>query len=995
MAKKGLGVVSAITTALVVGSAFSIPATAWADEAEAPPPTASYDMSNDGDQLVDISGNERHATLEGIQENSFIPAGASQVLNFQGTEYAVLPSGIITADDNDFTVELTVASVPARNQFAWVLGDGIGEWNTTQLGNHVFLNPASSENGEVFGAIRVKTDGNNGETRIPWGGVVDASTFSSVTLVSEDQELTLYVDGEQRSSIEHEKSLSDIVPTGDVAGYLGRSLYAPDGLFQGKMASAVIWDEALTDEQVASRVPSAEERHELFVAASHDDLLGRLLGSNTAADEITRNLTPPASLGGATLDWESSDPAVIADDGTINRAIPADQTVTLTATDDRGGKYVFELTVRSLGEDGVQKLVEEDLAEVDLTEEVTENLPLIAEGTEGSEIVWTSSHPDVVSETADVPAPAVGATDPFSGAGIVTRPAYGTGDVEVTLTATATLDEAEATREITVTVKELPRTAPDTGYVAAYFKADNDEKVYQAHTTENDFFTFVPSNDGEPTIVSTTDDKGLRDPFILRSVNGDKYYMVATDLCIGCTWDWGAAQQWGSLKIHVYESTDLVNWTPTNDEPGITVNQPLAGMTWAPEVYWDDDLEAYVVFFASRMYHDADHTQTDWHAQMFYVITRDFKHFTYPPAEWQNTGHSRIDSTIMKIDDYYYRFTKNEAGDAADGLERGKDIFLERSSVLTAPTYKSDPAANPDETWQLMDTAMTSPLTNQAGEGPEIIKLNEGDPNNTPDNDGYVFLVDNYGAGGYVPFVTTGKAITESSWENRLSKQPTWQPGDKSGLPQSPRHGAFVNVPQRVLDAVTGWTEMETIASTVNAVLDGRTASATVTAADEGEVVGTVTFASGDWSETVSLNGQAAEVSVPNAVSGTVTITYNGYVDGIVEPSATDIEIGLGDDDGEPGEGEPGDGDDGAGDGDNGEEPGADDSDKPGSGDSGDDTDSDGTGDGSDSGSGQTGNAADNLPRTGSDLLPTVAFALVILLTGLGVVLVRQRIGDK
>ena len=45
--------------------------------------------------------------------------------------------------------------------------------------------------------------------------------------------------------------------------------------------------------------------------------------------------------------------------------------------------------------------------------------------------------------------------------------------------------------------------------------------------------------------------------------------------------------------------------------------------------------------------------------------------------------------------------------------------------------------------------------TGAAGEGPEIVKLNAGDPANTADNDGYVFLIDNYSAGGYVPFVTT------------------------------------------------------------------------------------------------------------------------------------------------------------------------------------------------------------------------------------------------
>src|SRR5690625_4668045 len=992
MATRGSKFVSGITGAALVFGALALPGVAWADENDQPQPTADYDMSHDGNSLLDKSGNDNHAILEGISDSSLIGVDGKNILNFQGDEFAQLPAGLITDDDNDFSVELTVASVSSQDQFAWVLGDGIGTWNTYELGNHVFLNPASSENGQVFGGIRVKTDGNNGEERIPWGGNIDNGTFSVVTLVSSDDQLALYVDGEERSNLTHGKSLKDIVPDGEVSGYLGKSLYAPDGLFQGKMASAVIWDDALSPEQVSDRIPSAEERHELFVAASYDDLLGRLLGENTSVDAITRDLTPPTSLAGAALEWVSSDPDGTGEDGTIDRFIPEDQTVTLTATDERGGEYPFELPVRTLGEDGVQNLVEEDLAAVDLTEEVTENLPLIAEGEEGSDIVWSSSHPDVVSETTDVPEPDVGAADPFSGAGKVTRPAYGDGDVDVTLTADATLAEAEASREITVTVKELPRTAPDTGYVSAYFRSDSDERIYQAHTTENDFFTFVSSNDGEPTVVSTTGDKGLRDPFILRSVNGDKYYMVATDLCIGCGTGWGPAQQWGSLKIHVYESTDLVNWTPTSDEPGITVNQPLAGMTWAPEVYWDDDLEAYVVFFASRMYHDAEHTQTDGHAQMFYVITRDFKHFTYPPTQWQDTGHSRIDSTVMKIDDYYYRFTKNEANDPADGLERGKDIFLERSSVLTAPTYQSDPNANPDETWELMDTAMTTPLTGNHGEGPEIIKLNTDDPNNTPDDDGYVFLVDNYSAGGYVPFVTTGTQITESSWENRLSKQPTWQPGDKSGLPESPRHGAFVNVPQRVLDAVTGWTEMETIPSAVQTELSGRTATATVTAEDEGDVVGTVTFTSGDWEETVSLEDQVAKVSVPDSVSGTVVATYNGYDDEIVEPSSAEFEISAGDNgddgNGDDGNGEPGDGDDGDT---GGEDCGSGQSDDPGSEDSSDD---DAAGQ-SETGTDESGNAAEDLPRTGSEVMATVVLALAILLTGLGVVLVRQRLDNK
>src|SRR5699024_11497427 len=111
-------------------------------------------------------------------------------------------------------------------------------------------------------------------------------------------------------------------------------------------------------------------------------------------------------------------------------------------------------------------------------------------------------------------------------------------------------------------------------------------------------------------------------------------------------------------------------------------------------------------------------------------------------------------------------------------------------------------------------------VTGQAGEGAKNGRLTEDDPINTYDYYGYVFLVDNYSAGGYVPFVTTGEAITNSSWENRLSKRDDWEAGPRDGLPESPRHGAFVNVPQRVQDAVHDWTDAASVPSTTTAEID-------------------------------------------------------------------------------------------------------------------------------------------------------------------------------
>ncbi len=869
--------------ALAATAVALAPLAASADEP--PGPTAHYDMSHTGDRLLDVSGNGRHATLTGFGEDSFIDAAGDAVLRFAKDGYATLPQGLVTGADNDFTVEYTVTTQTSANQFGWVIGDGIGAWNTTQLGNHVFVNPRTGESSYggdgVLSGIRVKTGSSNGEVRLPNGGPLNPG-FTTLTLVGGDDTLTLYRDGEQISTTTHTYNLSSIIPSGTTLGYLGRSLYTGDALLQADVTDVKFWDVALSPSEVSASMPSAQEKAAATEALLRTDLLPLVLGQNTAADQVSRDLAFPATYNGVGLTWTSQDPSVISNTGQVSRTIDEDTTVTVTATPSVGVPITFSFTV-------VAPSASADLEAISLAERTTENLPLVTTGAiNGAAITWTSSDPDLITPTdPDYTPPAVGAADPFAGAGLVARPAYGSGDGTATLTARAQLGTTTVERTFEVTVAEHARSAPDAGYAAAYFRSDSDEKIYQAATAGNDFFTFSPVNEGKPVIASTTDTKGLRDPYILRSHDGDKYYMVATDLCIGCGTGWGPAQSAGSLKIEVWESTDLVNWTRTNGEnTGITVNRPEAGMTWAPEAYWDDDLQSYVVFFASRLYSDASHTNSDdLYARMFYVLTRDFRTFTYPPASWQDTGYARIDSTVTKIGDYYYRFTKNEDGAAADGLESGKDIFLERSKVLTAPTTSSDWNADPTQTWQLTDTSMTRPKTGQAGEGPEIVKLNEGDPNNP--GDGYVFLVDNYGAGGYRAFVTTGDEIASSSQADRLSKRPTWNVRPAGGLPDSPRHGAFVSVPQTVLDAMHDWTAIEAVSSTTELSADDRQVTATVTAADGGDVAGTVTFSGGEWSTTVTLTDGTATATVPADVSE-VTASYDGYRDGLVETSTAE-----------------------------------------------------------------------------------------------------------
>ncbi|HTH06653.1 MAG TPA: immunoglobulin-like domain-containing protein, partial [Ilumatobacteraceae bacterium] len=787
---------------------LSAPLTAYA--ADVPAPSAHYDMTHAGTSLIDVSGNGRNATLTNLTDASFVDAGGDDVLRFKADGYASLPKGLVTGTDNSFTVEYTVSTQTSANHFGWVIGDGVGPWNTTQLGNHVFLSPRSSQGGytnQVLSAIRVKSGTDNGESRLPAGGGLNPG-FTTLTMVGSGNTLTLYRDGAVISTLTHTRAMSSIIPSGDVLGYLGRSLYQGDPLLRADVSDVKFWDVALTAEEVSSSMPTAAQKTAATSALLRGDVLATMLGANSSLDSVSSNLILPATVNGVALSWASSAPSVVSTAGVVSRSIIENTPVTLTATTSLG-TLTFDVTV-------LAPSVAADLDAISLATRTTENLPLATKGAvNASAITWTSSDEELVTATdASYAAPAVGAADPYAGGGIVTRPAYGEGDREVTLTAHATLNGQTAERTFEVTVAEKGRWAPDAGYAAAYFKSDGDEKIYQAATSGNDFFTFSPVNGGNAVITSTADTKGLRDPYILRSKDGDKYYMVATDLCISCGTGWGPAQSAGSLKIEVWESTDLVDWKRTNgDNTGITINQPEGGMTWAPEAYWDDDLQSYVVFFASRLYSDATHTNSDkLYARMFYVLTRDFKTYTYPPASWQDTGYARIDSTVTKIGDYYYRFTKNEESGAAGTLEAGKDIFLERSKVLTAPTTQSSWTANPESTWQLTDTRMTSLETGQSGEGPEIIKLNEGDPNNA--GDGYVFLVDNYSAGGYRAFLTTGAAIASSQQSDRLSQRAAWNVRPVGGLPASHRHGAFVSVTQSVLTAMHQWTDVAAVAST-------------------------------------------------------------------------------------------------------------------------------------------------------------------------------------
>ena len=290
-------------------------------------------------------------------------------------------------------------------------------------------------------------------------------------------------------------------------------------------------------------------------------------------------------------------------------------------------------------------------------------------------------------------------------------------------------------------MREAPAAAAYTGYAFAYFTGDSiaGEKIHFAASQGNNALKWTELNGGQPALTSTLGTKGLRDPFLIRSPEGDKFFLIATDLSIGGGTSWDDSQRRGSRYIEVWESTDLVNW---GQQRHVLVSPPTAGNTWAPEAYYDD-LGEYVVFWASKLYAESDPEHTgNTYNRMLYATTRDFVTFSAPKI-WQDLGASRIDSTVIKDGGKYHRFTKDEGG-----VTGCSDIIQEQADSLTAADDVSDPTYDPkNPAWKIVASCIGKAAGTSAVEGPTVFKANPGDTSGSP----YYLFVDEYGGRGYIP----------------------------------------------------------------------------------------------------------------------------------------------------------------------------------------------------------------------------------------------------
>lgn len=775
---------------------------------------AHYDMSVKDGKLTDVTGNGKDAVLHDITESSVASYGDESVLQFNADGYADIPEGLV-GKNGEFTVQTTFSTQTQANHWLWCFGRTVASW--PNVDNYIFVGPMSAQGGYTGTVLAAISAG--GETRMARPTKDLGSGYTTVTIVSDGTKLSMYMDGELVSELTHGKNVLEAIPESGETGFIGRSLYNGDALLKANVSDMKIWNVALTAEQVTAVAPDAEAKTEMLLA----DIQKALLNGNASASEIETDIKLPSSIDGYDLTWTIPENDAIAQDGKVTA--PAED-VNVDVTVAYGDQEAtFALTVPG---ENIEKTLNAAYEALDIPnkDDVRGNITLPTKTESGVEITWAASHPEIVDVNAQAETIEGYGETP---AGVVTRPAE---DTAVTMTATLTYKGETRTKEIVLNVKAAPAEIDEsdyTDYFFAYFAGEGyagGEQIYFA--SSQDGMNWDDLNNNNPVLTSTLGEQGVRDPFIIRSPEGDKFYMIATDLKIYGGNGWDAAQNSGSQSLMVWESTDLVNWS---EQRMVEVSAEIeAGCTWAPEATYDPVTGEYVVYWASRT------PNVDTKQRLYYAKTRDFYTFTEPQL-YIEKDQSSIDTTMIENDGTYYRYTKNEGGSTNELGALTKTIFIEKSSNVLG------------DFTQIASSSLNS-SKNQYVEGPTIFKLNQDDA----ENDTWCLLVDDFGGAGYYPLLTTDL----ESGEFEAPAAGTYK------MPSRARHGTPIRITAAEYDAIMA---VYGTPETVNvATIAGQTP----------ELPETVTVGKTELAVTWNLEGVSFDGDIYSSVTVTGTVAESG-----------------------------------------------------------------------------------------------------------------------
>lgn len=239
------------------------------------------------------------------------------------------------------------------------------------------------------------------------------------------------------------------------------------------------------------------------------------------------------------------------------------------------------------------------------------------------------------------------------------------------------------------------------------------------------------------------DSKIMRDPSIVRGKD-DTYHMVWTT-------DWKGGNGFGYAS-----SKDLINWSEQQYIP-VMKHEPTVVNVWAPEIFYDDAQDQYIVIWASTIPHRFEKgiEAEDNNHRMYYVTTKDFKTFSETKL-FLDPGFSVIDCVIVK------RGKNDYALIIKDNTRPRRDIEVGFGTSPIGPF-----------------TNITEPFSGHLSEGPTVLKQ----------KDGWLIYYDNYGEKNY-------KAVKTSDFKTFEDVSAQIQ------LPEGHKHGTITTISKKVLNGL-------------------------------------------------------------------------------------------------------------------------------------------------------------------------------------------------
>lgn len=232
-------------------------------------------------------------------------------------------------------------------------------------------------------------------------------------------------------------------------------------------------------------------------------------------------------------------------------------------------------------------------------------------------------------------------------------------------------------------------------YLFVHFTSEqpDGEQVYFAYS--DDGMHWQDLNGDKPVFRSAIGEEGVRDPFMIMHPTNGKYYIIATDLRIAAGKGWGVAQHQGSRDIIVWETSDITNW---GQPRSITVGVDNAGCVWAPESIWDEEEQAFFVFWSSMVQFDGDPHPKQ---RIYAAHTKDFISFTKPFVYYEAENHV-IDMNIIYDNGWYYRFMKDETTKKIK-MDRVKTLIGAEAQDIHVPVLASLDGVEGPQTYKLPD----------------------------------------------------------------------------------------------------------------------------------------------------------------------------------------------------------------------------------------------------------------------------------------------------